>query len=248
MARPVITQPRLQTREMNYSILYPNGSGDYIDIALEQFDPNSGNCSLTMWAKLDVVPKDGTPANDANLYSQQNGGAGTGRTWLYIDRLNNKLSTFINGSTNNTSFIVQQGQWNYYALTYRTSGTTVNVYANGVVVGVFTITPTSATGSHRIGQNKTDTAKFYGNIAQTRFYTRELSASDIQNDYYYAIVDRTSLDYEFLYSNGSGTTITDSSGNNKNGTLNGGAWSTEVPLKIRGNASARSNASTRSPA
>lgn len=244
MARSVLTKTRMVQRTMPKSILLPNGAGDYVDVALEQFDPSGGNFSVSMWAKLNVTPYNGHPANDTNFYSQQNGASGTGRTWLFVDRATNKLATFLRGSGDLTSYIVPEGQWNHYVITYRTSGTTVNIYANGVVVGTFTITPTSATGSHRIGQNKSNTAKFYGNITQVRFYGRELSFTDVQNDYFSNIVDRTSLRYELLFSDGSGTTVTDSSGNSKNGTLNGSSWSAEVPFKIRSAASARSNISS----
>ena len=134
------------------------------------------------------------------------------------------------------------GQWEHVVVTRNSSGTP-KIYVNGedksIAVGTANSTSTTDTGSLSIGGANLYTATghgaFDGKIGAVRIYSKELSASEIGQNYrhgrdyiYTDLIDDTDLELHLdptSYS-GSGTTWTSDAGNN--GTISGATYDQEL--------------------
>ncbi len=184
--------------------------------------------------KCNALPKNNTPTFDANLYSQQNG-AGLGRSWLYIDRLTNKLGNFFNGAAHVTNFMVTQGQWYILHLGWDHLTTTLDFYVDGDAAagGTFVTPVESADGQHVLGANKIFTGNRYVTITEYRLYNRKLTPTEIANYNQPYIMPSTGLDTEILFSEGSGVNVADTSGNGHNGIITTPEWTTDRPPYVQ---------------
>lgn len=82
----------------------------------------------------------------------------------------------------------------------------------------------------------------FGNIARFRCWSRALSSEEarlISLDGAPSDVIRDSLAVEWLFTEMSGSVLTDTSGNSRNGTITSGTWSTNVPVDDRNTATGR---------
>lgn len=226
---------RLSERNQTYSIKSTNLTSMHIDVNTD-FDPSSGDWSLFLYMKFDRAPYQFTPANDHNIYSQQNG-TGQGRSWLFLDRTNgNKLATFFGGSGTVFNHVVDQGAWHLYTVVYVKASNSLSLYVDGSLKS--TVNPPnieSANGVHVLCNNKINTGGIYGNICGAYLITKACTAAQIQDEYFSGDHAQLSqfVNYGLPFSDGSGTKITDTSGNGRHGTLTGGTWVTDTMFKLR---------------
>lgn len=145
----------------------------------------------------------------------------------YISMDNNNLINFgihdsIGWSHPNSSAITS-GVWHHVAMTYATGVAQIG-YVDGVQVANVSMvgrdTLSGPTTPLYIGSLYDGTTAFGGNIDDVRIWNVALSASQIAN-LYYNVIPRSGLVGEWLFSEGSGTTANDTSGNSNTGTING---------------------------
>lgn len=230
MSRTAITTQRFATRNFDYSILQ-TALTDQISVT-DSYDPNGNPFTVLMWVKVNLLPKPFTPANDANLFSQQDG-TGTGRSWLFIDRATNKLATFFGGVGQTYNFVVNNGVW--YRIALVKIGNNLTLYVNGVSIGTNVIAPESANGNFIIGNNKVAGDGGRVNLTDVALTDLGHNATQIADDYFSNIFPAFDAHTRFRLqmSAGSGSTINDTTTHARNGTITGGTWSTEVPYKKR---------------
>jgi hypothetical protein len=112
------------------------------------------------------------------------------------------------------------GQWYHVAATW--DGSTVKIYIDGVLNTSTSRTGTIGTDTRTLymGGRSGGTDMFNGMIRDVRFYNRALSANDVKH--------LAGLVGYWAFSEGSGTTAADSSGDGNTATLSGGAsWTSD---------------------
>lgn len=151
-----------------------------------------------------------------------------------------------NGSNVNFQSTVPHRGWTCVSCVNRSA--VREIWGNGVLErsGAFAATSFASPGESMYAHQMVAALPFRG--GPIRIYGRALTTQEIQ-DYYYLGIEpaRTNLLLEYDFTEGSGTTITDTSGNGYNGTHSGSpVWdSTNVPMKIRGQALGRIQATGR---
>jgi len=116
--------------------------------------------------------------------------------------------------------------WTHLAVTY--DGATLRLYVNGVQVSSQAQTGNLVTSTNplQIGGDSIYGHYFQGTIDEVRIYNQALSPSEIQADMQMPVVNRPVAAYSF--NAGSGTMVTDSSGNGNMGTISSGpVWSAQ---------------------
>lgn len=191
--------------------------------------------SVEFWVK-------GNPQNDFRIYSE--GSSSTGVPFFNFDpQTTGKITVATRNDANSitsatTTKVVMDGKWHHCVWT--DSNGTASFYIDGVPdVTNFNYTPSTVTlNQMAVGCLwRTGTGNFYvGKIDIVRTYTVALSQANVTQLYSTGIVpDRTKLFLEWLMDEGSGNTVSDSSGNARNGDMTGHAatYSTDVFIKAR---------------
>jgi len=135
----------------------------------------------------------------------------------------------VGGTWHNASFGPLTGNvWYHLAATY--DGENLRAYKNGVLMNTNTnpsgnpdnISENLTLGSH---SDPSSGRYFGGMIDEVRIWDVVLTADEIKANMYKEISTHSNLKVYYKMSNGSGTTLTDNSGNNVSGTLtNGPTW------------------------
>jgi hypothetical protein len=142
-----------------------------------------------------------------------------------------------NVSYGSSTSLIQYGTWQ--SVIFRISGTTLNMFVQGINVWTATITrKNNANGSlNYFGTENTGTGsgmrRTLGNAREYFAVASALSDTQIQNIALYGIYPTVGILYK-LDENG-GSTAHDSSGNNNNGNITGANWSTDCNSVIRTN-------------
>lgn len=128
-------------------------------------------------------------------------------------------------------------EWHEVVGVFDTS--TVKIYLDGVlaVSTAFTLTDIGVVSSQlTLGYSNNNAVYLNGLITRSCIWSKALSASEISDLYYDGIIPTDSLEIHCDYSEGSGTTLGDVSGNGYNGTtVSSPTWSTDTPSKARTN-------------
>ena len=232
---------RFLVRDMG-TALHINNSNTYVSKASASVYGTTGY-SVEFWVR-------GQPQNNQYLYSE--GQSGSNNTIVgFRSGLSASDPTIIFFIRNDASTqLLQQaskapvftGTWHH--IVWTDNNGVCHLYIDGVEdansvsnlfnytpSGVFTINQTSVGNLWRTGTGNF----FLGDMNTVRTYTKVLSQADVTQLYYKGIVpDRTKLYFEWLLNEGSGTTATDTSGNSRNGTINGTlGWITTGFMKPR---------------
>jgi hypothetical protein len=145
---------------------------------------------------------------------------------LYVDT-DRKIYFRTNQAGANTSAAstgtVPLNTWTHVAITR--SGTTVTFYINGVASGSGSTTnPVVATAAFEIGA-RAGAFLFSGMLNDVRYYSTSLSAGEVSNIYQGNASPNSALAGHWKLTEGTGTTVADSSGYGNTGTLvNSPAW------------------------
>jgi RHS repeat-associated protein len=124
-------------------------------------------------------------------------------------------------------------QWAHFAATW--DGTTTKIYLNGALVKTQTMTGavTTSTGLLKIGGTSVfgDNRFVDGLIDEVRIYNRSLSQTEVQTDKNTSIATQlhgapppSSLVAAYGFDEGTGGTVSDSSGYSNDGTISGATW------------------------
>ncbi|MDC3133894.1 hypothetical protein OA958_03555, partial [Bacteroidota bacterium] len=200
---------------------------------------NTNNLTLSAWVKP-------TSNNHGFIFVHgSSSGNGQGQYQLQIDAnqkvyfttagaVNTPGSFETNNIFNVSNSTLNQNQWSYITITYDNSA--IKIYINGNLDfqnNVVDIFPTNYIGEFFIGRNGINTQLFNGKIDGINVWSNALTQSEIQ---YYMNCPPTGNEVGLVgYWNideGTGTTLTDLSGNGNDGTINGATWSTNTPTQI----------------
>lgn len=148
----------------------------------------------------------------------------------------NQITINHNGSTKvSSNNIIVLKSWRFYCISY--DGANIRFYRDGKRVGTIlsqTTKPSTSSVSYTFF-NRSDGARYVdGLVDDFRYYkNRVLSEEEIQKLYYGYEPATTGLSIHWKFDEGSGTTITDSSGIGNNTTVTGATYSTNVFMKTR---------------
>lgn len=218
---------RIQLQPYSYSLNFA-ATTDKVDCGADFV--GTGDVSLSFWVKP-------TTKLALNAYVFDNG-----KFKVFYATTNRTLNVRSDGTTNvvTPTAAINKATWAHFVVT-RTSGGTVKVFKDGVLLlnSIFSGIPATATNNAIIG-NTTGSLGAIGHLKNMRFYNRILSNDEVTNLYYLnqsPSDETTSLVRKFLLEEGSGTTITSTTGHT--GTITGATWSTDVPRAERNTATSR---------
>lgn len=144
--------------------------------------------------------------------------------------------------------------WHHFVIVFdgvsRTTLSSYKLYVDGSPVVLGTGSGLNAGNVNKLAADAVASASnLY--MARCRIWNggTTMTQTQVQNLYYFnQIPSGPTLTHAYLYTDGSGTTLTDSVGG-ANGTIGAsGSWSSSIPTKLRTSASARTTASTRNNA
>lgn len=198
--------------------------GDVLDFA------KTDSFTLATWAKITDVHGTHTPLWDklSSFGTYRLGLNSDGKLYLQIRESDNTIHTVTADEFHNP-----EGKWTHFSATY--NNTDIKLYINGKVVGsgTFTGADIGATGhALQLGHATNNAIWADAYFSDSKIWSRALSEDEMADLYYDGVYSETDLELEVLFTDGDGTTVTDSSGNGRNGTITGSAtWSTSVPSK-----------------
>ena len=167
-----------------------DGDDDYVETP-NIINPATTNFTAEAWVKAENFSHLNVDG-DIAVILQQLDGTGTGRTWLYIKRIDAatfRLQSDLGGSVTDTSINWNEtnnsllNKWVHVAVKY--DGTNIKLYINGVEDGSAAKTIEASNGMMWIGKHKTpDTVFNYwkGEIDNTSIWTRAKTDSEIWED------------------------------------------------------------------
>lgn len=180
--------------------------------------------SFTCWVKFKNI------SDGMNAFTFENGNASTAVSLGIKDT--NKITVWKSGGSTlvNSNITAQINTW--YHVGYTFDGTTNTVYVNGASANTSTTAPNTDTFIKLILANWSGLSDtfFNGYLDDFKYYPgRLLTADEILNIYNGAGITEANLKIHWKFDEGSGTSLTDSSGTGNTGTLeNGVGYSTDV--------------------
>jgi len=212
----------------NFSLLF-GGTGN---VTTSSFALSGTVLTVSGWVKLSLSTLNQAIMTD-NITS-----ATIGHIWVFRYKNFNRLYwSYADGSLDNligmnTFFTGYEDVWVHFAIIADYSSPySIKFYRNGDLIQTSNMVGTPVfpitNNVKRFGNNITN-----GNISNLRIYNRRLTDLEIKELYGNGNVDPTGLQGEWKMDNGSGLTATDTSGNNRNGTLSasGVSWSNDSPI------------------
>lgn len=179
-----------------------DGVNDYVNVPY-LINPQKTGFTAMAWVKLDASSGD-------HVIFQQDGTGG--RAWI-TRKSDGTLQSYIGGGYTNSTGTLSVGQWHHVAVTYDNS--TVRLFIDGYLDGSSSRTAEAATGDLLIGKHKSLGNYWNGFIDEVRVYNRHLTVNEIK--------DIVNSGY-WTFDETSGSTASDSSGNENNGSVYGASW------------------------
>ncbi len=225
----ILFVPIIITAQTNYSLSF-DGNDDYVSIANESNFDFTTAMTVEAWIKISsfntsyaaIVTKGDNSWRLHRSASTNYIGFGTNfgpSTWNDLE-----------GKTN-----VNNSSWHHVAAVF--NGSTKYIYIDGVLDNSVSASGSLQNSSYsvNIGANSQASGRYFnGQIDEVRIWNVARTQTEIQNNMNTEIATHANLIAYYKMSDGSGTTLTDNSGNNNNGTIYGGAtWVTsEAPLPV----------------
>ncbi|MEI7595783.1 MAG: LamG-like jellyroll fold domain-containing protein, partial [Bacteroidota bacterium] len=203
-----------------------NGADDYVDLPNNSsFQPTGGNFSAEAW----IYIEDGAPDDQKVLMTL--GGWSKGYAMNIYKNGNGYFfssSVYLTGGSfwadGSTSYILTN-TWTHVAMTWQQGGN-ITSYVNGQQVAQTSTTGTYTTSGNSvtmgIGYTNMFFAPFQGKIDEVKVWNTTRTQSQIQSDMSDGTGTGTTAYYKM--SDGSGTSLTDNSGNSNTGTLSTPSW------------------------
>ncbi|MBI2404682.1 hypothetical protein HYV22_00705, partial [Candidatus Gottesmanbacteria bacterium] len=190
-----------------------DGVDDYVDVPGGTSITFGGDMTVSAWMKTS------SSAERPILSNRTSGGTGSGRFYFGIN--GGKAFLYHNSaSPPNVSAVTSINNNAWHLLTYVRSGTTTNIYVDGVLDKTTTQTNyVNGAKAIRIGHDVDNVTEYFpGSIDDVRIYNRALSPSEVSQLYNFAPgpVGYWKMD------EGSGTDANDNSGKGNTGTLTSG--------------------------
>ncbi|OYU56650.1 MAG: hypothetical protein CFE25_05335 [Chitinophagaceae bacterium BSSC1] len=227
VSNTTITAGNRTAMEINQNNAYTNagalnfdGSNDYVNLG------NILGASYTKEAWVNI-------SNPAAVNNFISGGAASQHAFWAPTAYGNKLSAGHNEVWNQVQdpTALVAGQWYHVAVTYDAPTTTMKLYKNGVLVSTNNAVPAYGGGGNVVllGAYELSLNLLSGSLDEARIWSRALCQTEIQNNMN-AMLSGTQTGLTAYYkfnqgitgaNNSAITTVTDASGNNKNGTMVG---------------------------
>ena len=188
--------------------------------------------TITAWVR---------PTNDSNTWGMVQFGSGdcTGKMWG-LGRRSGKLALWGGCKDWTSNLSIPKNEWSFVAIRY--NGTKVRAYVNGVweettLNGFNTQISELFIGAETTNNGSSFRSYFKGDIDEVAVWNERLSNAEIlalynsgagrdaatnSGDY----TSKANLKGYWKFNNGSGSTVSDASGNGKNGTKYGATWKT----------------------
>jgi hypothetical protein len=240
-ARQVLTKRRQQNFAFPY-LLQVNGTTN--DISVAAFNPtgNTGQ-SLTAWAWM----KGDMAQTGRYIFGQIDFGASTNtRAWLLFCSLGGNLQVLLSydgtGSTKNylsTKFILDNF---YHLVAFTWNNGTLKLYVDGEETPVTKLNDLAMTAITNFNakvalgsgySNGVVVGRFGGLLGHCGTAPVVATAEQIRDLFYEGVVSLSSTSGLWNTTEGSGTTLTDTSGNGRNMTITNGTWVTNTPRGAR---------------
>ncbi|NCR22925.1 MAG: hypothetical protein GPJ27_13780 [Microcystis aeruginosa L111-01] len=207
----------------DYSLLF-DGTDDYVSI------PHSSNLSLTnftieTWVNPSQIKGDWQP-----LINKEDSSVGSRNYGLFIAPnemrvLFSFLGIYGDWRYDYSISSLKLNQWNHIAMTY--DGSQFNFYFNGVLEKSynFVTVPIQNTEPVKIGKEVNAWNPFAGKMDEVRIWNKARTQAEIQADMNHQLTGTESgLIGYWQFSEGTGNTVTDLSGHNNNGIINGATY------------------------
>ena len=215
--------PRIPTVPITGSV-YLDGTRRYTSGSNTGLDSNDAWTS-SLW----VLPQRASGALVFNIYTHFGAsGGGGGTSWIAacIDSVSpGRLSARL-GGISTIADAAPANKWIHFLTTY--DGTTTTIYRDGVLKNSGAQAAALTNGVFRIGDDGSGAAFGKGFITMVRLWNRVLTAAEILS-VYNGETPTSGLLIRYDMTDGTGNTITDSSGNANNATGAAVLWSTQVP-------------------
>lgn len=244
MAR-IVTGRRMVVRDAEDCI---NFDGGRIDVSpCPNF--NITEFSISFWANTFVQGGAYSGYRDWVSFNGASGGIGSIEIFNSPDPKGSvnfaKISGFTGANNVNGSKNVIGTGWRRITMTASKTDNAAKIYIDGVLEASAAWNPSSEViTSFRVGARINDSNRsIKAMMTHIRVYNRRLSASEVLDEHYSEIIQRSNLAMELLLQEASGTTVNDTSGNSIVGTINASvaSWSLLGPMKLRTAASSRIN-------
>ena len=204
-----------------------DGVDDYVDISSVSDDMNS---DTTFSFKLSVNPMTASFPEGVGYVLSINGSSGGNVNVLLvgINQANGTLRIYVGDSYVFYSSIgVTDNNW--HDIAYTRNGTVGTLFLDGVILGTHTVTYSLSSSDYwSIGQEFDGTSisnEYVGYIDNVSVWDRVLTQEEIQANMTNELTGNESgLVGYWDFNEGSGTTVTDQSGNGNDGTVNGATW------------------------
>jgi len=229
---------RVAIRDMGTALRF-DGVDDFVEVPDASIPASvfQNGFTVSAWINFKTLGEN----SQARIIDKSSGSGQFGLNGLTLSLNNNdSLACVVNNgtviSTGANSLLGLRRKYFLASATVASDGT-INVAINGTVLGTgvsAALSGITTTNALRIGQRSTATDRtFDGIIDEPRIWSRALTAEEIWNLYFNNIVPTSSLVGEYLFNETSGSTVLDTSGNGKDGTITGATYTTDVPLKPR---------------
>jgi hypothetical protein len=144
---------------------------------------------------------------------------------------------FYDGYSQTTNTDLRDGKWHHVALSFNNGVTNGSrLYVDGEIIKTFSYRTKSSGSPLMLGQSDTGGSQnLNGNISIARVWNVVRSQSDIQSNMYNILKSGDGLVGAFNFTNGSGTTLTNSISGKPNGiikSLSGVSWSSDTPANL----------------
>lgn len=234
-SRQAITARQL-LRDSGTALLFAGGAAtDRVTITSVAGLDFTDNFTLTAW----INPRSFGASNVGRIFNKDSVAAGY--SFLFAGATKT-LQVFMNNTTlvasSSTNIIPAFNKWYHVAVTYQkdAGSNQLNFYVNGspAGTGTYSTSLTASTDPLYLGNNRTThTRSFDGILDEMSAYNVTLTAAQISTIYFTGRYPALGLQGLWRFDEGSGSSATDSSGNNNTGTITGATYSTNVVFKPR---------------
>ena len=209
------------TARMSGPALVLDGTDDYVDFGAVDL---SGDELTVVYSVMPLAEGDyGGFSNGTTIGS-------AGHVFFYLDTVSAYPVTYptviyLNGTTQYVSATAGISSWQNVLLrvgfTYDKTNNQLKFFVNGEQLGdtIEPATPLTSLGSTSLRLGKMDTLYINASFADLKVFSRILSPDEMEDDYLGEAVSATSLEIEADFTEGSGATVYDLSGNDNDGTL-----------------------------
>lgn len=226
----------------NYSLKF-DGTNDWVDFGTTDFAfERTQAFSVSMWGYM------GSTTSNRVLFGRAAGSPGFQGWWLRYESTNRSFNVFLasNFAVSNhvwkrAANTAEVNKWVRLQISYDGSSTAAGIliYINGVLATMTTVNDALSASivaagiNARMGTITDDTQDFSGNLTDVAVYSDVLTAQEMSDIHFNGIYPSDNLYARYKFTDASGSTLTDSSGNARNGTITAALWdSTIAPLQL----------------